>query len=66
MNIKMFASRHRRTLSLTAAVLSAIITSVSLFGCGSGGADTLIDERDGKKYKTAVIGGQKGGWAENL
>jgi len=63
--MKILTLRHRRTLSLTAAVLSAIITSVSLFGCGSGGADTLIDERDGKKYKTAVIGGKR--WmAENL
>ena len=48
----------RKLLLTTAAVAAAI----GLAGCGSG---TLIDERDGQKYRTVVIGGDR--WmAQNL
>ena len=51
----------RKLLLTTAAVAAAI----GLAGCGNGDPDTLIDKRDGQKYRTVVIGGTR--WmAQNL
>jgi len=51
----------RKLLLTTAAVAAAI----GLVGCGNSDPDTLIDKRDGQKYRTVVIGGTR--WmAQNL
>jgi len=51
----------RKLLLTTAAVAAAI----GLAGCGNGDPNTLIDKRDGQKYRTVMIGGDR--WmAQNL
>jgi uncharacterized protein (TIGR02145 family) len=51
----------RKLLLTTVAVAAAI----GLAGCGNSDPDTLIDSRDGQKYRTVVIGGDR--WmAQNL
>ncbi|MDR2592707.1 MAG: hypothetical protein LBC59_07870 [Chitinispirillales bacterium] len=60
--MNMFTLLHKRTLLLTTAALSTAIASICLPGCKNSGSGTHIDERDGKKYETAAIGGQKSGY----
>ncbi|MDR2693882.1 MAG: hypothetical protein LBB74_06670 [Chitinispirillales bacterium] len=74
--MKKFAmTRRGRMPSLAAVFASIAVFAVMFFGCASkaktssahikSGAETLTDERDGKKYRTAVIGDRR--WmAENL
>jgi len=51
----------RKLLLTTAAVAAAI----GLAGCGNSDPDTLTDKRDGQKYRTVVIGGDR--WmAQNI
>jgi len=51
-----------RNLLLTTAAVAA---AIGLAGCGNSDPDTLIDKRDGQKYRTVVIGGTR--WmAQNL